>query len=163
MPHYWSPAAICLRGHVATDRADSYAHGAHCEECGALVITTCRNCHFRIRGIGRDQNGVAEWGGDYAPPQFCDKCGAPHPWAGRKARIYELMNQLDAETLDPADALRAREHLEALLVSDPDDDVEQAPLWGGLRRSAPGLWERSGARSILESVVSPAIKSQLGL
>jgi hypothetical protein len=71
------------------------------------------------------------------------------------------MNQLDAEELDPADALRAREQLEALLISDPDDDVEQARLWGGLRLSAPGLWERSGARSILESVVSPAIKSQL--
>jgi hypothetical protein len=127
------------------------------------VITVCPECHFRIRGIGRDQNGVAEWGGDYAPPQFCDKCGVPHPWAGRRARIYELMNQLDAEDIDPADALRAREDLEALLVSDPDADAEQARLWGRLRRSAPGLWETSSARSILESVVPAAIKSRLGL
>jgi hypothetical protein len=43
-----------------------------------------------------------------------DECGRPHPCASRQARFYELENMLDEQDVDPADALRVRDELEAL-------------------------------------------------
>ena len=72
------------------------------------------------------------------------------------------MNLLDEEELDPATELEVREQLEAL--TNPElDEAEQERRWKQVREKAPGLWEKSGARSILESVVSAALKAALGL
>lgn len=97
---------------------------------------------------------------NYRPPEFCFSCGAPFPWASRQARIYELQNLLDEEQLDEVDRLTVTEHLNALL--DPDlDEGEQVERWGRVKRLAPGLMA-SGQR-IIETVVSTAVKAQLGL
>jgi hypothetical protein len=63
---------------------------------------------------------------------------------------------------DPADELAAREQLQALVSPDLDEDEERR-RWERVRKAAPGLWEKSGARSILDSVISAAVKAQLGL
>ena len=154
-------AAVCKRGHVET--SDIQLRGGavsdRCAECGAKVLTGCPNCGTRIRGRYRSDVMI---GGGYEPPQFCDNCGAPFPWVDRQGRIYQLENMLDDEDLDPATELSVREQLEAL--RDPDlSEEEQRKRWERVRKGAPGLWEKSGARSILESVVSAAIRSQLGL
>jgi hypothetical protein len=92
----------------------------------------------------------------------CDGCGAPRPWVSREGRIYELENLLDAEDLDPADELAVHEQLQTLVSADLDEDEERR-RWERARKYAPGVWEKTGARSILDSVISAAIKSQLGL
>ena len=69
---------------------------------------------------------------------------------------------LDDEDLDPATELSVREQLEALRDPDLSED-EQRKRWERVKSAAPGLWEKSGARAILESVVSTAIRQQLGL
>lgn len=96
----------------------------------------------------------------YDPPDFCDNCGAPHPWASRKARLYELENLLDNEDLDPADRLTIQEHLEALRNPDVSEE-EQRERWGRIKKLAPGFVNAGGR--IIESVVSGAVKAQLGL
>jgi hypothetical protein len=69
---------------------------------------------------------------------------------------------LDAEVLDPADELAAREQLKAL--SDPNlDPAEEQPRWERFKELAPGLWDKTGARQIFESVMSAAIRAGLGL
>jgi hypothetical protein len=106
--------------------------------------------------------GVISLGDEYKPPDFCDDCGSPLPWVSRQGRIFELMNLLDEEELDSAAQLEVREQLEAL--TSPDlDDAEITRRWKRIKTRAPGLWEQSGARSIMESLVSAAIKSQIGL
>jgi hypothetical protein len=95
-------------------------------------------------------------------PDFCDKCGAPHPWLSREGRIYLLQNLLDDEQLDPATELEIREQL--AILSDPDiGEDEQRERWERVRKLAPAFWDKSGARAILETVVSAGIKAALGL
>jgi hypothetical protein len=127
-----------------------------CHKCGAPVLTACENCNHRLRG---HPSGV---GGILSVPDFCDNCGAPHPWLSREGRIFMLQNLLDEEQLDPATELEVREQLKALTNPDLDAD-EQQRRWATVKRLAPGLWERTGARTILESVVSAGIKAGLGL
>src|SRR5687768_3994107 len=92
----------------------------------------------------------------------CDACGAPFPWLDRQGRIYELMNLLDGVGLDPATELEVREQLEAL--KNPDlDEAEAGRRWQRVPQMAPGFWEKSGVRPILETVISAAIRNQLGL
>jgi hypothetical protein len=95
-------------------------------------------------------------------PDFCDNCGAPHPWLSRAGRIYLLQNLLDSERLDPATELEVREQLEALTNPELDEE-EQRERWERVRKLAPAFWEKSGARTILETVVSAGIKAALGL
>lgn len=159
---YYTEAAVCRRGHVETTVIDNLATLAkRCPECGAPVLTACSACDTRIRGdlIVPEVITFAE---DYKPPDFCDQCGAPFPWVSRQGRIYELMNLLDHEDLDPATELEVREQLEALTQPDLPDD-EAARRWERVRAKAPTLWERSGAQRILETVVTAAIKAQLDL
>lgn len=134
--------------------------GSRCPVCGAAVLTNCTGCG-RIRG-DYDVPGVAMIGFEWDPPQFCDQCGTPHPWVSRQGRIYELENLLDAENLDPAHELAAREQLRALANEDLDDE-EQERRWKRVKRHAPGLFEKSGAQRIIESIATAAIRNQLGI
>lgn len=161
---YYHAAAICKRGHVETPwLSEDREVPGRCGECGAPILTACPACGHRIRGK-LEVPGVVDLTGQYDRPRFCDnaECGAPFPWVDRQGRIYELENLLDEENLDPADELTVREQLDALAELDPDDD-EARRRWQRVREKAPGLWEKSGARSILESVVSASIKGGLGL
>lgn len=89
-------------------------------------------------------------------------CGAPFLWVSRKGRIYELMNRLEEEQLDPATELAIREQLEAL--SKPDvDEGDELRRWERVRKLAPEFWEKSGAQTILSTVVSAVLKSKLGV
>src|SRR5690606_36950705 len=103
---------------------------------------------------------VISAGASYSPPEFCFSCGSPFPWATRQARIYELQNLLDEEDLDEADRLTVSEQLSAL--QDPDlDEAEQVERWSRIKKLSPGLMA-SGQR-IIETVVTAAVKAQLGL
>jgi hypothetical protein len=155
----YTSAAVCRRGHPARI-AIEYAEepiAQRCDTCGAEVLTACPECGQRIRG-----GFVGVIGGGYIPPDFCDRCGAPFPWLSRQGLIYQLQDMLDEEKLDPATRLEVREQLDAL--TDPElDEKEQLRRWSRIKRQAPGLWEKTGAQRILVSVVSAAIKHQLGL
>jgi hypothetical protein len=153
----YRPAAICRRGHVITGAIDpTNPVQQRCHTCGAQVLTKCEGCGARLRGL---PERVA---GRLTPPDFCDECGSPHPWLTRQGRIYMLQNMLDEESLDPALALEVREQLEAL--TDPDlEESEQRERWERVRQLAPTFWDKSGAQKVLETVVSSAIKSGLGL
>jgi hypothetical protein len=72
------------------------------------------------------------------------------------------MNLLDEQGLDPATELDVREQLERLASADLDD-AEEKRRWQRVKQRAPEFWTQSGARAILETVVSAAIKSGLGL
>jgi hypothetical protein len=157
-------AAVCKRGHV--ESSDVSLRGGvvpeRCPECGAKVLTRCPSCNTRVRGRYYVEGVLGGGARNYEPPSFCDKCGGPFPWVDRQGRIYQLENLLDDEDLDPATELSVREQLEALRDPDLSED-EQRRRWERVKRGAPGLWEKSGARSIVESVVSAAIRQQLGL
>lgn len=155
----YRPAAVCRRGHVAT--SDVILMGPpspRCPTCGASVLRKCGACGGRIRGDYHVEGamGVSR----YNPPDFCDLCGEPHPWASRQARLYELENLLDEQDLDPADRLTVQEQLQALGAPDVSDE-EQQERWLRIKKLAPGLLETG--RRITETVISAAIRAQLGV
>jgi len=126
------------------------------------VLQECPSCHARIRGRHQDDFAPLAEPVPYRRPTFCDACGEPFPWLDRQGRIYLLENMLAEEGLDPAAELEAREQLQALAQLDPNSE-EAKRRWTRVRGLAPGLWEKAGGRSVLESVVAAAIKAQLGL
>jgi hypothetical protein len=152
-------AGVCRRGHVESRDIGFNPPGKRCSRCGAEVLTACPECGAQIRGPF-DNPTITVLGGSYDPPTFCFACGAPFPWLDRQGRIYLLENMLDEQDLDPADELTVREQLEALRSPDLDDE-ETKRRWTRVRELAPGLWEQG--KPILDSVVSAAIKSQMGL
>jgi hypothetical protein len=129
-----------------------------CPDCGAKVLRACDTCGGRIRGDYRGEGLIV--GPEYSPPDFCDLCGAPHPWASRQARLYELENLLDEQDLDSADRLTVQEQLEALRAPDVTEE-EQRERWLRIKKLAPGLLD--AGKRITETVISAAIKGQLGL
>lgn len=157
----YRPAAVCRRGHLITDDTTRGAEvGERCTKCGAKVLTACPDCGFRIRGDYHVE-GVLDLTGPDDPPNFCDKCGAAFPWVDRQGRIYELQNRLDDEDLDSASELIVREQLEALRDTEIDEE-EAAQRWKKVKDLAPGLWEKTGARSIIESLATAYIRSHAG-
>lgn len=125
-----------------------------CPICGAAILFECPSCKFRLRG--EELTGGIE----YQRPEFCDRCGSRHQWAGRQALLYELENLLDEQQLDPADRLTVHEQLDALRRPDVSEQ-EQGERWARIKRLAPGLVDAGGR--ILESVASAAIRGQMGL
>jgi hypothetical protein len=127
------------------------------------VLTECPYCGQIIRGwyFVPGFIGVSE---DYSAPDFCGDCGNAFPWASRQARIYELMNLLDAEGLDAAAELKVREQLQALAdaASEEDEEAEEA-RWQRIKRLAPTLWEKSGAQQIITTLVLAEARTRLGL
>jgi hypothetical protein len=158
---FYRPAAICRRGHVITTNAQSALNAPRCATCGGETLTNCPSCGNQIRGR-YVVPGVIGIGLEYEPPDFCADCGDPFPWASRQARIYELMNLLDNEHLDPAAELAVREQLEALADVDLDEE-EQEGRWSRIRRLAPTLWEQSGAQQIITTLVLAEARARLGL
>jgi hypothetical protein len=160
-------ATVCRRGHPQSSGLTKYPAGelGRCPDCGANVLVACPRCGFRIRG-GNDSTVSPpghELSPGYSPPNFCDGCGAPHPWAPRQARLCELENLLDEEDIDEADRLVVTDHLRRRQSLDPDEDLEQERrLWSAVKRRAPGLFAGSGKR-ILDTLIDHATRRALGM
>jgi hypothetical protein len=154
---HYKPAAICRRGHVQAANVEWTPFGEKCPTCGAKVIAQCESCGHRIRGY-YFVPGVVGGGDPYKPPDFCDKCGAPHPWVSRQGRIYELQNRLESEDLNPADELVVREALDALLSPDLEEEEERV-RWARVKRLAPSLWETS--QPLLVTLIKEAMLGKL--
>jgi len=155
---YYESAAICRRGHVVTtDTSDSGEIAARCSKCGAEVLTSCPNCGHRLRGF-HVIPGVIH--GDYERPNFCDNCGAPHPWVGREERLYELENIMERdEALDEATKMWLRERIEALHNIDTMDTRAQRAAWQEIKDHAKPLWDNPVAHSLIASLLTEAVKS----
>ena len=122
----YRPAAVCRRGHVAASDLTEAPDAAttRCSRCGAEVLTNCAKCGHRIRGE-EYRAGYVGW---YTKPEFCDSCGAPHPWLSRQGRIFVLQNMLDELDLDEADRLNVQEELATLSGADLPDEEQQERL-----------------------------------
>ena len=168
MPRYLG-AAVCRRGHTisaAIDLApgpsltvgDEPGLARYCSTCGAAVLTNCEHCGFRIEGLPEEVVVV-----DYEPPDFCDRCGAPHPWLSRQGRIYLLEARIESEAdPDPATRLKLEDELEAL--RDPDiSEEEELERWKRIRRYAETAWEAGGVKQIVATLITATARSKLGL
>lgn len=155
MAEYYS-AAVCRRGHAVTQRVEDYEEQLpeRCATCGAEILVACRECGYRIRG------GMVGISGRYSPPDFCDRCGAPHAWLSREGRIYLLQNLLDEAELPEGERLRAREQLDALTNPDLDDE-EQAQRWARFKKAAPTVWAAEQAQKIIGTVVEAGTRAMI--
>jgi hypothetical protein len=157
MSNSYYTAAVCRRGHVESWIADTKdSIPPKCDRCGATILMTCLACGKRVRGAMREGMFFT----DEAPPEFCDFCGSPHPWASRQARFYQLENLLDEEDLEEADRLKVQEQLE-LLQREDDDEETAIERWSVIQRLAPGV-VATGSR-IIETIVTATVKAHLGL
>ncbi|MGH2357434.1 MAG: DUF2321 domain-containing protein [Candidatus Limnocylindria bacterium] len=129
--------------------------------CRGAVFRACPSCSEAIRGADLSGMGLPMTD-TWKRPDFCRRCSAPFPWASRAARIRRLVNLVEAEDLDPATELAVREQLNALADLEVDDKAAER-RWRRVRELAPGLWEQSGARSVLITVMSEAAKRAVGL
>lgn len=157
-PSRFTDAIVCRRGHVYSSDAARAHPAERCPECGAKLLESCDNCGTKIRGE-LEVPGVVSFT-EFEPNDFCHNCGTPFSWAGRQARIYQLQNLLDEEDLDEATRLAVAEELEALATT-PQDQEEEARRWKRIQQMAPGLMQ--SGQKIIETVVTAAIKAQLGL
>jgi hypothetical protein len=161
MPDRYFPAAICRRGHVESSvLTDPSVILPRCSECGAKVLMACESCGGRIRG-SYHPTGRVFISDPYDPPNFCDVCGTPHPWASREVRFFELENLLEEEDLDPATQLKVRDELEQLRVDPLEEEATELERWVRVKKLAPGFY--AAGERIIESVVTAAVKAQLGL
>lgn len=153
-------AAVCRRGHTISSDVNIKDSVAKCPTCGASVLTACASCGHRVQGRYKVES-VASVSGFYTPPDSCDSCGAPHPWASRQARLWELENLLDDNPdLSEADRLVISEQLQALSNPDLSED-EQVERWQKVKDLAPALF-KSSAR-IVETVTTAFVMKKLGL
>jgi hypothetical protein len=155
-PEYWS-AAVCRRGHAVTSMVEHYVEALpeRCAKCGSPVLKACGECGYRIRG-GR--SGFS--GGRFEPPDFCDRCGSPHPWLSREGRLYLLQNILDEANVPEAEKLRAREQLEELTNPELDED-EQAQRWARFKKAAPTVWTAEQAQRIIGTIVEAGTRAMI--
>jgi len=71
---------------------------------------------------------------------FCDRCGLPYPWTGRKELIGHLINVLNSQDISDHDRLIVTQHLEELQEMTPGGDVKkERQSWQMIRKHAPGL------------------------
>lgn len=155
-PEYWS-AAVCRRGHTITSIIEYFNEEipAKCSICGAEVLQVCTACEYRIKG-----SRSGDYYSEYKPPDFCDRCGEPHPWLSREGRIYLLQNILDHADVGEAERLRAHEQLEVL--TDPDlGEEEQAERWARFRRAAPTVWAGEQAQKIIGSIIEAGTRAMI--
>ncbi len=107
-------SAVCMRGHVITDRispGESTVVPSFCRRCGAPVVTKCSNCSSPILG---GYTGVLV-AAERRPDPFCWNCGKPYSWATREQRIGHLYNLIDfQDDLDEADRLTIIEQIAVL-------------------------------------------------
>jgi hypothetical protein len=157
---YYKSAAICRRGHVIAMDVTLKAEIPHrCPDCGGEVLTACGECGHRIQGYEAIPM-VAH--GHYDRPSFCDDCGAPFPWLGRKERLYELENIMEQEPgLDDATKLWLREQIVALEGIGAMDTKAQRDAWQAIKDHAQALWDNPAAQKIIGTLVTEGVKRAL--
>lgn len=161
----WTPrcsyraATVCSDGHPQDALRTSRPTGdlGRCGQCGEDILANCQECGIRIRGIG----GGADVAGEaYMPPEFCDECGAPHPWASREALVGRLQNLLKKQSATSEELRRISADLDRL--RDPGvGEHDQIKIVERVRRTVPGLI-RTGT-PILQAVLTSEAKRKLGL
>ena len=167
-------AAVCRRGHpVSSDiskrGSDPFVDGLHqrppesfCSVCGAAVLKECQDCGAPIKGRYHIDGVIT--GARYRPPNFCDNCSSPHPWATRQALIWEIENKIPQKALSASKRLELRETFEEIASGELSED-EQVKRWQSinpfLRKLPPEAWKT--ARKIIETVTSAYVKSKIGL
>ena len=157
---YYEAAAVCRRGHIKTQYIkpfESHANDEKCTKCGATVLIGCVNCGLRIRGAYFASLN------DEPIPSFCDGCGAAHPWATREQRIYELENILDQEDIDEADRVFIHDRLRELREAEDLDGKRERQVWAQIRDRSGRFLTSQPVQKITETVVSAAIRTQLGI
>jgi hypothetical protein len=161
---FYEAAAVCRRRHVATQYIkpdDTYPDDEKCVKCGAAVLIGCVSCALRIRG---DYFAPGVIGFGPSPlPSFCDGCGAAHPWATREERIFELENILDEEDIDEADRVFVHDRLRELREGQHLDEKRERQVWAQIRDRSGKFLTSDPVKKITETVVSAAIRSQLGI
>ena len=95
---------VCLNGHVINTgfRENPHRNKDFCDSCGVQTITNCPNpeCDKPIPGDLQD-TGVIVIGFPKPAPDFCESCGEPFPWKGKKEA-----KQLEAEAEEPIEELQ---------------------------------------------------------
>jgi hypothetical protein len=92
-----------------------------------------------------------------------DGCGAAYPWATWEERIYELENILDEENIDEADRVFIHDRLRELRETKDLDGKRERQLWGQIKDRSGRFLISPPVQRIMETVVSAAIRSQLGI
>ena len=174
MGRYYLSAAVCSRGHTASSNVPTENMPApspfsqelqavpaerFCTVCGTQILTACSNCNKRIRGIVTGP-GIMAVPAAYKPPDFCDHCGVPHPWATRQARLWRIENLLETNGLSGTEQLILREKFEELANSDLTED-QQVEKWKVVRRIVPDVLVT--VRKVGESLLTSYMKGELGL
>ena len=150
---------VCLNGHVINDGFRKYpdSNKDYCDRCGEKTFTNCPNCDKSIPGDLQD-TGVVVLGFSKPAPDFCESCGEPFPWKGKKEAkrlkaeaekpieavqricskfhliVRRLRNRYDGrETLDVSDEYDVQDLLNALLTGHFDDirPEEWTPSYAG--------------------------------
>ena len=93
---------VCLNGHVINDEVGNELgrNKNFCDICGIKTVTSCAECQCPIPGTLRDSLGIAGSGLRRSAPDFCQYCGEPFPWTGKKEA-----KQLEAEAEKPIEVL----------------------------------------------------------
>ncbi len=135
-------AAICVKGHVASDGIEYRSAGKFCEVCGASVITACPACQTSIRGFHREVLSTAT----YDPPAYCFACGVAFPWTTEKLAVAkELADELDGVSADDRATLKIA--IEEVAAGGPRAEVGAARIKRLLGKASSGvgraLWKIS--------------------
>ena len=81
-------AAICRLGDVVSRDVEQDAPPARCPRCGVTVYRRCVGCSTPIPGPSyalvqgaAPLTLVRRYEVEYEPPERCERCRVPHPWA----------------------------------------------------------------------------------
>lgn len=153
-------AAVCVRGHAATDSLEisPTLAGKFCKHCGGEILTACPSCKSRIRG-DYHVAGVFSTRA-YVPPNFCEDCGTPFPWMTERLNAASALAD-ELENFSDADREKIKQSLTDISRDGPSNSLAVIRLkkWFGSARDAVGqaLW-----KATVEIATEAAKKGLLG-
>ena len=154
---FYEVAQICMNGHVITSllKMNPIRSQKHCNQCGALTITTCPKCNEQIRGSYYDPEWSKDYEGSYKKPSFCHNCGTAYPWMDSKLKAArDLSDELDNLTQDERDLLK--KSLDDIVRDTPQTTVS-ALRFKKLATKASSI-AASALKDILVDIASEAAK-----
>lgn len=152
-PVYW--VGMKCGGELDLRRAQT---AGYCPQCGGRILIACETCMNPIQGHLSGPGILIP--STYNPPDFCLKCGNPHPWASRQARLWHLENLLERENLSTAERLKIHERFENLR-SDKISENDEIRHWRYIADKVPAL-VRVG-KPIIANLVSQIVLKKLDL